>query len=150
MEREILLVINFSLYVNKTTYNSWLNLLKGLILTKEKDHSVRKKNSYSRGCPTQSAQAPVQSNTWFISRSTATYATPTRPHCARSTSPSSQSFRYPFTLTTQATSRPTLGAWSRMFRIGPSSTAFPPLKAPCHITPAQSLSIPGSITVNIS
>ncbi|KAI0344024.1 hypothetical protein BDW22DRAFT_1355296 [Trametopsis cervina] len=37
MEREFLLGIDFGLYVDKTTYVSWLNLLKGLVLAKDKD-----------------------------------------------------------------------------------------------------------------
>ena len=84
--REILLGIDFSLYVNKTTYESWLNLLKGLVMTKEKDGNVWKKNS--RGRSARAPGAPVPSNTWPPTRSAAAYATPTRPHRARSTSPS--------------------------------------------------------------
>lgn len=37
MEREFLLGIDFGLYVDKATYVSWLNLLKGLVSAKEKD-----------------------------------------------------------------------------------------------------------------
>ncbi|KAI0697154.1 cyclin-domain-containing protein [Cytidiella melzeri] len=37
MEREFLLGIDFGLYVDKATYISWLNLLKGLVLAKEKN-----------------------------------------------------------------------------------------------------------------
>lgn len=37
MEREFLLGIDFGLYVDKTTYESWLNLLKGLVMAKERD-----------------------------------------------------------------------------------------------------------------
>ena len=36
MEREFLLGIDFGLYVDKTTYLSWLNLLKGLVTAKER------------------------------------------------------------------------------------------------------------------
>lgn len=154
MEREILLGIDFSLYVNKTTYESWLNLLKGLVMAKEKDGSVWKKN-YTRGRSTRSARAPVPPNAWSNIRPTGAYATPTRPHRARSTSPSSQSFRYPFTFTstTQATnnqaSRP--GAKrSAEDAFSPTSTSFPPVKAPRRNTPALSLSIPGSVPANSS
>jgi hypothetical protein len=159
MEREILLGIDFSLYVNKTTYDSWLNLLKGLVMAKEKDGNVWKKNSFSRGRNTRSPRAPVPSNPWSASRSTPSYATPTRPHRARSTSPSSQSFRYPFTFTstTQATSRPMNdqplkpGAKrSAEDAFSPTSIAFPPIKAPRRNTPALSLSIPRSVPVNSS
>lgn len=160
MEREILLGIDFSLYVNKSTYDSWLNLLKGLVMAKEKDGSVWKKNPYPRGRGTRSARAPVQSNAWSTTRSTPAYATPTRPHRARSTSPSSQSFRYPFTFTstTPATTlRPTndqpLKPGSKRSAedaFSPTTTTFPPIKAPRRNTPALSLSIPGSIPVNPS
>ncbi|KAH9927419.1 cyclin-domain-containing protein [Epithele typhae] len=37
MEREFLMGIDFDLYVNKPTYESWLNLLTGLVMAKEKD-----------------------------------------------------------------------------------------------------------------
>ncbi|GJE98005.1 cyclin-domain-containing protein [Phanerochaete sordida] len=37
MEREFLLGIDFGLYVDKTTYISWLNLLQGLVMAKERD-----------------------------------------------------------------------------------------------------------------
>ena len=155
MEREFLLGIDFSLYVNKTTYESWLNLLKGLVMAKEKDGNVWKKNCYSRGRNTRSARATVPSNNWSTSRSASAYATPTRPHRARSTSPSSQSqsFRYPFTFTstTQPASRPTNDQLSKsgakrsaQDAFSPTTISFPPIKAPRRNTPALSLSIPGS------
>jgi len=37
MEREFLLGVDFNLYVDKPTYASWLNLLKGLVMAKERD-----------------------------------------------------------------------------------------------------------------
>ena len=37
MEREFLLGVDFNLYIDKITYASWLNLLKGLVLAKERD-----------------------------------------------------------------------------------------------------------------
>ena len=36
MEREFLMGIDFSLYVDEPTYYSWVNLLKGLVMAKEK------------------------------------------------------------------------------------------------------------------
>ena len=159
MEREILLGIDFSLYVNKTTYDSWLNLLKGLVMAKEKDGNVWKKNSFARGRNARSPRAPVSSNAWSTSRSAAAYTTPTRPHRARSTSPSSQSFRYPFTFTAtnQAISRPANEQLSKPGvkrsaedAFSPTSTVFPPVKAPRRNTPALSLNIPRSVTVNSS
>ena len=159
MEREILLGIDFSLYVNKTTYESWLNLLKGLVMAKERDGNVWKKSSCSWGRNTRSAGAAVPSNTWSSSRSASTYGTPTRPYRARSTSPSSQSFRYPFTFTstTQPTSRLTNNQPSKPGAkrsaedaFSPTTCSFPPIKAPRRNTPALSLSIPGSTSLNSS
>jgi len=159
MEREFLLGIDFSLYVNKTTYESWLNLLKGLVMAKEKDGNVWKKHSFSRGRSTRSVRANVPSNTWSTSRSTSAYATPTRPYRARSTSPSSQSFRYPFTFTstTQPASRHTNDQYSKPGAkrsaedaFSPATTSLPPTKAPRRNTPALSLSIPSSAPFNTS
>ena len=47
MEREFLMGIDFDLYVNKPTYESWLNLLTGLVMAKEKDckHWQRSRSS---------------------------------------------------------------------------------------------------------
>ncbi|KAH8111414.1 hypothetical protein DFH11DRAFT_1745623 [Phellopilus nigrolimitatus] len=38
MEREFLLGVGFRLFVDKPTYDSWLNLLRGLVLAKEREH----------------------------------------------------------------------------------------------------------------
>jgi len=159
MEREILLRIDFSLYVNKTTYDSWPNLLKGLVVAKEKDSNIWKKSSHLRGCGTRSARGAIPSNTWSASRSTSAYTTPTQSHHARSTSPSTQSFQYPFTFTavTQPTSRPTHD-WpskpgakcSAEDAFSPTTSEFPPIKALWCNMPALSLNIPGSASVNSS
>ncbi|KAG6873269.1 hypothetical protein C0995_001043 [Termitomyces sp. Mi166 len=37
MEKEFLMGVDFNLYVDKSTYESWLNLLKGLVMAKERD-----------------------------------------------------------------------------------------------------------------
>ncbi|KZT68846.1 hypothetical protein DAEQUDRAFT_727498 [Daedalea quercina L-15889] len=37
MEKEFLLGIDFGLYVDKSTYDSWLNLLQGLVMAKERE-----------------------------------------------------------------------------------------------------------------
>ena len=123
-------------------------------MAKEKDCSVWKKKSFARGPNTRSARAPVPSTAWATSRSAAAYATPTRPHRARSTSPPSQTLRYPFTFTyaTQPTLRPANDqpSKSRTKRsaedaFSPTSTSFPPVKAARRNTPALSLSIPVSV-----
>ncbi|KAH8111443.1 cyclin-domain-containing protein [Phellopilus nigrolimitatus] len=38
MEREFLLGVGFRLFVDEPTYDSWLNLLRGLVLAKEREH----------------------------------------------------------------------------------------------------------------
>ncbi|KAI0761633.1 cyclin-domain-containing protein [Trametes elegans] len=46
MEREFLLGIDFGLYVDKTTYEGWLNLLKGLVSAKERDAKHWQRSRY--------------------------------------------------------------------------------------------------------
>ncbi|KAF9467009.1 cyclin-domain-containing protein [Collybia nuda] len=83
MEREFLMGVDFSLYVDKPTYESWLNLLKGLVWAKERDSRHFRK---SRGTARTSRLANPTSSTGPVSR---TYSTRHRPstHRARSTSP---------------------------------------------------------------
>jgi hypothetical protein len=84
MEREFLKGAEFSLYVDKATYESWLNLLKGLVLAKERDNRQWRR---SRGL----GRAPRLSNPQSIGPSSRTYSSRHRSpiHRARSTSPSS-------------------------------------------------------------
>ncbi|PCH33180.1 hypothetical protein WOLCODRAFT_62655 [Wolfiporia cocos MD-104 SS10] len=54
MEKEFLLGIDFGLYVDEATYNSWLNLLQGLVMAKEREQqrwrrSKRPARSLHRG-----------------------------------------------------------------------------------------------------
>ncbi|KAF8637773.1 hypothetical protein AX17_002582 [Amanita inopinata Kibby_2008] len=81
MEREFLLGVDFNLYVDKSTYESWLNLLKGLVLTKERDSRHFRKSRLR-----SSKIAHIHSSTGPTSR---TYSSRTRiqSHRARSTSP---------------------------------------------------------------
>ncbi|OCH94174.1 hypothetical protein OBBRIDRAFT_770204 [Obba rivulosa] len=48
MEREFLLGIEFGLYVDKPTYDSWLNLLKGLIMAKERESQHWRRSWFPR------------------------------------------------------------------------------------------------------
>lgn len=158
MEREILLGIDFSLYVDKATYESWLNLLNGLCMAKEKDSLHWRRSSSSRS---RLARGSVPSNVWSsANRSASAYSTPSRSrtsHRARSTSPPMQSFRYPFTFTApNTTSTPSYAACDTPTKPGakrsaadafsPSSTSCPPAKAPKRQmgVPALSLSIPNT------
>ncbi|KAJ2915325.1 hypothetical protein MD484_g5103, partial [Candolleomyces efflorescens] len=116
MEREFLLGVDFNLYVDKPTYESWLNLLKGLVQAKERDarnsrdiasrrrdardsrkvpaaryhHPRTVRNPQPPAVPSPSQQRPsVESDT------VSSYATPTRlPPLSRAV-PSA--YYYPYT-----------------------------------------------------
>lgn len=49
MELEFLQGVSFNLYVDKSTYASWLNLLKGLVLAKERDARRWLKGAHGNG-----------------------------------------------------------------------------------------------------
>jgi len=49
MEIEFLQGVSFNLYVDKSTYASWLNLLKGLVLAKERDARRWLKGAHAHG-----------------------------------------------------------------------------------------------------
>ncbi|KAG7439541.1 uncharacterized protein BT62DRAFT_983407 [Guyanagaster necrorhizus] len=80
MEREFLMGVDFNLYVDKKTYESWLSLLKGLVLAKERDcRRFRKSRTPARSSRLAATTSPSTRN--YSSR----YAIP--PPRARSTSP---------------------------------------------------------------
>jgi hypothetical protein len=89
MEREFLLGVDFNLYVDKPTYESWLNLLKGLVMAKERDsRQLRKSRTRSsRNAHITASAGPA----------TRTYTSRTRvpSHRARSTSPTRPASRQP-------------------------------------------------------
>ena len=96
MEREFLVGVDFNLYVDKSTYESWLNLLKGLIMAKERDSKHLRK---SRGLAHQSRLAATYpSSTGPATRayvSSSRQKPPVYRHRARSTSPTSRTLSYP-------------------------------------------------------
>ena len=98
MEREFLLGVDFNLYVDKSTYESWLNLLKGLIMAKERDSKHFRK---SRGLARQSRLAASPHHPSSTGPATRTYVSSSRQkppvyrHRARSTSPTSRTASYP-------------------------------------------------------
>ena len=96
MEREFLVGVDFNLYVDKSTYESWLNLLKGLIMAKERDSKHLRK---SRNLAHQSRLATsYPSSTGPATRayvSSSRQKPPVYRHRARSTSPTSRSLSYP-------------------------------------------------------
>ena len=79
MEREFLLGLDFDLYVNKSTYESWLKFLTGLVMNKEKDSKrwqrtrcpVRTSHLHRPGCHRHAQLTPSRASS----------------HRARSTSP---------------------------------------------------------------
>jgi hypothetical protein len=96
MEREFLVGVDFNLYVDKSTYESWLNLLKGLIMAKERDSKHLRK---SRSLAHQSRLAPsYPSSTGPATRayvSSSRQKPPVYRYRARSTSPTSRTLSYP-------------------------------------------------------
>ena len=96
MEREFLVGVDFNLYVDKSTYESWLNLLKGLIMAKERDSKHLRK---SRSLAHQSRlAASYPSSTGPATRayvSSSRQKPPVYRHRARSTSPPSRTVSYP-------------------------------------------------------
>lgn len=84
MEREFLMGVDFNLYVDKATYESWLNLLKGLIMAKERDSRHFRK---ARGLVRTSKLTHPHASSGPVSR-TYTSKYQTASHRARSTSPS--------------------------------------------------------------
>ncbi|KAI0085687.1 cyclin-domain-containing protein [Irpex rosettiformis] len=128
MEREFLLGIDFGLYVDKATYVSWLNLLKGLVLAKEKDCRHWRRSPRTR--------APGQSR---IHRSTAQRPCNShRSQRARSSSPNHIPTVYAATIphytapsVVTATHTPSSRSGNKRSAtdaFSPTSTSFPPIK----------------------
>ena len=100
MEREFLRGINFNLYVDQETYESWRDLLKGLVLAKERDRRQWRRTSRSQHRSTTKPLNPIHSSAALSSRSYYPLQPRLSPHRARSTSPSeSRSFTYNFEFT---------------------------------------------------
>jgi hypothetical protein len=89
MEREFLMGVDCNLYVDKPTYRNWLNLLKGLVLAKERDS-----RRYHKSRTTARPSRPPGS---ILTNTPQRYVSRGRPallhHRARSTSPE-HSHRY--------------------------------------------------------
>ena len=98
MEREFLVGVDFNLYVDKSTYESWLNLLKGLIMAKERDSKHFRK---SKSLAHQSRLAATPHHPSSTGPATRTYVSSSRQkppvyrHRARSTSPTSRTVSCP-------------------------------------------------------
>ncbi|KAF8060779.1 cyclin-domain-containing protein [Lyophyllum atratum] len=85
MEREFLMGVDFNLYVDKPTYESWLNLLKGLVMAKERDSRHFRK---SRGLVRSSKLTNPHASSGPTSRTYTSSKYRPATHRARSTSPS--------------------------------------------------------------
>lgn len=98
MEREFLTGIDFNLYVDQDTYQSWRDLLKGLVMAKERD-----RQQWRRSSRIQHRSSTRPSNTSSAAPVSRSYSLRYRgpSHRARSTSPgeSSRSFTYAFAFT---------------------------------------------------
>ena len=98
MEREFLIGVDFNLYVDKSTYESWLNLLKGLIMAKERDSKHFRKSRLAH--QSRLAATPHPSSTGPATRtyvSSSRQKPPVYRHRARSTSPTSRTISCPQT-----------------------------------------------------
>ncbi|KAI0662354.1 cyclin-domain-containing protein [Cubamyces menziesii] len=109
MEREFLLGIDFGLYVDKTTYESWLNLLKGLVMAKERDA----KHWQRSRCPVRTSHLH-------------------RPHCHRHSAHTSQSRAVSHRARSSSPRRASICAVSHP---SPSPSGYAHLR-PQHYTPA--------------
>lgn len=143
MEREFLMGVDFSLYISGKKYESWLNLLKGLVLAKESDSQKwrRSRTRYRNGRRLQPAVSTP------IMRTTARSRYHSTTYRARSTSPL-QYIQPKFS--TNVTPRPHLhvnpppspspnsgSKRSAADAFSPTSTSFnelPPLKRPTGMT----------------
>jgi hypothetical protein len=127
MEREFLLGIDFGLYVDKATYVSWLNLLKGLVSAKEKDcrnwrrsprtrvadQSKARRSSAQRVYNQRHSQRARSSSP---NRAATVYATTMPQHAAAST------------ITAVHTPPRSNNKRSAADAFSPTSTSFPPIK----------------------
>lgn len=96
MEREFLKGIDFNLYVDQETYESWRDLLKGLVMAKERDRRQWRRASRSQHRP------PVRPTNTFSTPATRSFTSRPRmaTHRARSTSPTeTRSHTYAFEFT---------------------------------------------------
>jgi len=140
MEREFLLGIDFDLYVDKTTYESWLNLLKGLVMTKEKDSQQWQRSRYG-GRVTSRVRLSVRP-----SQVPSRHRTPSSR--ARSSSPSRNTVSFPFSTPPKPAAPqefvqvPRSGSKrSASDAFSPTSASFPPIK-PSKRPMALTLDIP--------
>ncbi|KIK99447.1 hypothetical protein PAXRUDRAFT_822738 [Paxillus rubicundulus Ve08.2h10] len=135
MEREFLMGVGFSLYVSGKKYDSWLNLLKGLVLAKESE-SPKWRRSRTRYRNSRRVQPTALTPTARVHRSRCQ----SMSHRARSTSPVqyTPSTHHVTRSHPQLSPSPNPGSKrSAADAFSPTSSSFnefPPLKRPTNIT----------------
>jgi hypothetical protein len=146
MEREFLRGIDFGLYVDKSTYESWLNLLKGLVLAKERESKQWEQSRIRRHPRAQVLHHPLpppHGSSYYGYTSSRRVSTPR----ARSSSPSRQTYRpadVPM-VDSAPTQLPPVGSKrSANDAFSPTSSTFtlPPMKR----SAASSLAIPPAMS----
>ncbi|KAF9071447.1 cyclin-domain-containing protein [Rhodocollybia butyracea] len=143
MEREFLMGVDCNLYVDKPTYESWLNLLKGLVLAKERDS----RHFHKSRSPARASRQPGS----LLTNTPHRYTNRGRPvtHRARSTSPEHSHRVY---VPHVPVSRPVAPSDSPLLRLGgkrSAGAAFSPTSATFSHVPfkrpvSMSLQIPDS------
>ncbi len=127
MEREFLLGIDFGLYVDKATYVSWLNLLKGLVLAKEKDCRHWRRSPRTRAAGHPRVHKPSAQRATNAARSQrARSSSPNR--VATSYATTTPHYVAPAVVTAVHTPPRPGNKRSAADAFSPTSTSFPPIK----------------------
>ncbi|KAG6844875.1 hypothetical protein H0H87_002820 [Tephrocybe sp. NHM501043] len=143
MEREFLMGVDFNLYVDKMTYGSWLNLLKGLVLAKERDSLHFKK---TRSAVRAAKHSILQHGSTGPATRTVKYRTASHhhPHRARSTSPCQT--RRTATYAEPASPSPAPAPGPRSGSKRSAATAFSPTTA-CFAHPPSKRPVPTTLQI---
>lgn len=145
MEREFLLGIDFGLYVDKQIFDSWLNLLKGLVMAKEKDSRFWRRLRQGPRMVTSKPPMPLSAinRHWSTrARSTSPVHSSRRPYPTSFDSNASQAYHSPIYMDSDSP-----------LRVNPKRTAvdaFSPTSAafdtrPCKRPSGLSLDIPNTV-----
>lgn len=128
MEREFLLGIDFGLYVDKTTYISWLNLLQGLVMAKERDSRQWRRTPRARIHSHLRQHRPVVRSSHAAPLPRARSSSPSRPAYALSARES----RYPTPSASSEYHTPLRSCAKRSATdaFSPTQVHFHPAKAP--------------------
>lgn len=138
MEREFLLGIDFGLYVDKTTYLSWLNLLKGLVMAKERDSRNWRRSPRARVTTQSRSHKTVAQRSQYARAQRARSSSPNRNAAAVTFAPH-QHITPPAVAVTYTPPR-SGNKRSATDAFSPTSATFPPIKPTKR--PGLSLDIP--------